>query len=157
VIAWRLAPARRPEVAFAGEGARRYGGRWNPVGVPVVYAATTLSLAALEILGHVDPEEARPYFFYRVDVPDEGVERLAPSALPRRWNAPVPPRSTAKIGAAWAAAGRSVALLVPSVHVPTGEELNVLLNPRHADFARVAVGAARPYSFDPRVLPRRRG
>ena len=66
-------------------------------------------------------------------------------------------RATARTGAEWAAARRSIALLVPSVHVPTGEELNVLLDPRHPDFARVAIGPARPYSFDPRVLPGRRG
>ena len=43
MIAWRLATTRRRAIAFAGEGARRYGGRWNPVGTPVIYAATTLS------------------------------------------------------------------------------------------------------------------
>jgi len=155
VIAWRLTTASRPEIAFAGEGARLYGGRWNPVGVPVVYAATTLSLAALEILGHVEPDEARRYFYYRIVAPDESVARLASSALPRRWSSPRPLRSTARLGGEWAASRRSVALLVPSVHVPTGEELNVLLNPRHPDFSRIEIGRPQPYSFDARFTGRR--
>jgi RES domain-containing protein len=154
VILWRLSTARRRAVAFAGEGARMYGGRWNPVGTPIVYAATTLSLAALELLGHVEPAEARPYWQYRIDAPDALVERIDLATLPRGWNAARPRAVTARIGARWAASMRTAVLLVPSVHVPTGEELNALLNPRHPDFARLGIGAPRPYSFDPRLLPK---
>ncbi len=39
---WRLVTARYAETAFSGEGARRYGGRWNPKGVPVIYTAGSL-------------------------------------------------------------------------------------------------------------------
>jgi RES domain-containing protein len=154
VIAWRLATTRRRAIAFAGEGARRYGGRWNPVGTPVVYAATTLSLAALEVLGHVEPEEARRYWLYRIEIPDSSVERVVLRALPRGWNAARPRAATARIGGDWVAAMRTVALLVPSVHVPTGEELNVLLNPRHPEWVQLAIDEPRAYSFDPRLLPR---
>ena len=92
-----LATTRRPGVAFVGEGARRFGGRWNPVGVPVVYAATTLSLAALEVLAHVDPEEARRYWVYRIVVPDDAAERLVPADAPRGWNAARPRPATARV------------------------------------------------------------
>jgi RES domain-containing protein len=138
-------------VAFAGEGARRSGGRWNPVGVPVVYAATTLSLAALEVLTHVDPEEARRYWVFRIRVPDDSVERLLPGQAPRGWNAARPRAATARVGARWATSLRSLALLVPSVHVPGGEEMNVLLNPRHPRFTELGIGEAKPYTFDPRL------
>jgi len=40
-----------PKWAFAplsGEGAARFGGRWNPVGVPTIYAARELSTAWAE-------------------------------------------------------------------------------------------------------------
>jgi len=152
VIAWRLATTRDRAKAFAGEGARRFGGRWNPVGVPMVYAATTVSLAALEVLGHVDPEEARRYWLFGVTVPDGSVERLEPAAAPRGWSSARPRAATARVGGAWATALRSLALLVPSVHVPGGEEMNVLLNPRHPLFGELELGEPRPYAFDPRVL-----
>jgi hypothetical protein len=45
-----------------------------------------------------------------------------------------------------------VALLVPSVHVPGGEEMNVLLNPLHPRFAEVEIGRPAPYAFDARLL-----
>jgi RES domain-containing protein len=35
-----------------GMGAAAQGGRWNPKGIEVVYAAATTSLAALEVLVH---------------------------------------------------------------------------------------------------------
>ena len=42
--------------AMSGEGARRYGGRWNPPGLPAVYLAESRALAALEILVHAPRE-----------------------------------------------------------------------------------------------------
>ncbi|HZP41975.1 MAG TPA: hypothetical protein VFD84_10765 [Candidatus Binatia bacterium] len=42
---------------------------------------------------------------------------------------------------------------MPSAVVP--EERNYLLNPAHRDFRRIAFGAPRPFSFDPRVWGRR--
>ena len=43
---WRIASAAH--AAFDGEGARRYGSRWTPRGLPAVFTSATLSLAALE-------------------------------------------------------------------------------------------------------------
>ena len=54
-----------------------------------------------------------------------------------------------QIGAAWVASGRSVALRVPSfVAQPWG--WNVILNPLHADFARVSVAEAVDVVWDAR-------
>lgn len=36
---FRLLDEAYLETAFSGEGARRYGGRWNSPGVSMVYAA----------------------------------------------------------------------------------------------------------------------
>jgi RES domain-containing protein len=130
---WRLALGRHPELD--GEGARRYGGRWNSPGVPVVYGATHLSLALLEQLVHVSPERLPDAFrAFAIELPDDvAVEtvRLAPDAgdaVARR-----------RYGDVWAGALRSAVLIVPSVLVPATldpggigtDERNVVLNPRH--------------------------
>jgi RES domain-containing protein len=52
VLAWRL--CREPFADLAGEGARRYGGRWNSPGRPNVYAASSAALAVLEVHVHLD-------------------------------------------------------------------------------------------------------
>jgi len=35
------------------EGARAYGGGWNPMGFPVMYASTTIEICALEKFVHL--------------------------------------------------------------------------------------------------------
>jgi hypothetical protein len=44
---------------LSGEGASAYGGRWNYAGIPMVYAAHTRALAALESLAHFGGAERR--------------------------------------------------------------------------------------------------
>lgn len=41
-----------PKDFLSGRGAEITGGRWNAVGVPVVYTSLTVELAALEYLVH---------------------------------------------------------------------------------------------------------
>jgi len=48
LIVHRLGASRHP--IWSGDGAAAVGGRWNAVGTPVIYAASTLSLAMLETL-----------------------------------------------------------------------------------------------------------
>jgi RES domain-containing protein len=75
VLVWRI--TRAAYQALDGEGARLHGGRWNPEGVPVVYTSTTLSLAALEYLVHVDPEDVPgDLVAMRIRIPVIGYRRL---------------------------------------------------------------------------------
>ena len=150
VRAWRLVRAGLVDSAFDGEGARRFGGRWNPPGVPVVYLAESLALAALEVFVHLDRAAVSiPFKAIPVDLPARVIGEIARKELPPDWRALPTPESTQQAGAGWISAMRSAVLKVPSVLVPV--EHNFVLNPRHKDFEKVTIGEAIDFSFDPRM------
>ena len=137
--------------AFSGDGARAYGGRWNVPGIPIVYAAHTRALAALESLAHYGGAERRLQFVpFEIEVPESLVMRIELSDLPRDWRRAEPGASTQALGSEWQRSGRSAALLVPSVHVP--QEYCVLLNPEHPGTDKIMVAYPEPFSFDERLV-----
>lgn len=48
LVLWRAYVPRWAHLPLSGEGAARFGGRWNPVGSPAIYAALELSTAWAE-------------------------------------------------------------------------------------------------------------
>lgn len=143
---------RRAYQALDGEGARLYGGRWNTPGTALVYTSSSLALAALEYLVHVDPDLVpADLTALTIDVPDDApIDTLSAKLLPADW-ARIPEHPACQLlGDEWTRRGVALALRVPSAPVP--EEMNVLLNPRHSGAARVRVVAAREFAFDPRLL-----
>ncbi|MGH7550610.1 MAG: RES family NAD+ phosphorylase [Gemmatimonadota bacterium] len=147
---WRL--ARKPFLALDGEGARLAGGRWNSEGVAVVYTSSTLSLAALEYLVHIDPEDVpEDLMVVGVEVPDgAAIDEVRLEDLPADWNRVFDHPRCVAIGNEWIAAGKSLGLRVPSALVP--EEWNLLLNPAHRDAQSVRVREKRRFVFDRRLL-----
>ncbi len=149
---WRLCRAAHRARAFTGDGARGYGGRWNPPGVAIIYTSATLSLAVLESLVHTEattlPDD---YIAVPTELPDtiEITER-DPKSLPAGWREPIDRESLQAIGAAWVDAGETAVLSVPSAIVP--EERNYLLNAAHTEFVRIRRDRARPFSLDARLL-----
>ncbi len=122
---------------LSGDGAARYGGRWNPKGMPAVYCSENSSLAALEVLVNL----ARPSTFpsYRIldlDVPDGSIT-----------TAPAPVADARQAGAALLRS--HLAIMAPSAVNP--RERNVVINPAHRDFGQVVPGTIRPFVFDRRL------
>ena len=154
MIVWRI--AREQHAALDGEGARRYGSRWTPRGLPAVFTSATLSLAALERFVHTDPDlEPTDLVAVRIDIPAPVVvEAVGDSDLSPAWRDYPAPPELASIGEGWLRTRRTVALSVPSVVIP--HERNVILNPAHADFGRLIIAPPEAFSFDPRMWRARR-
>lgn len=149
MIAWRIVHRKFVDVAFTGEGARLFPGRWNQSGEAAVYVAGSLALAALELFVHVQRDDDETDFVsLRVDIPDElEVETIAD--LPRDWDAEPPLPSTRALGSAWLARGRTLLLRVPSALIP--QEHNYLVNPLHREFRKLKIGRAEPFRFAGRM------
>lgn len=147
---WRIDKDEYAAQALRGEGARLYGGRWNPQGRAVVYTAATLSLAALERLVHFDYDLAPPSLMaVEIDVPD-ALSTQHVGTPPVDWRAIRVPASTVGVGEAWLDAAPACVLEIPSVVVD--RELNYVLNPAHPEFSQIAIVGTTPFAFDARLL-----
>lgn len=150
IRAWRIVKRQHVGTAFDGESARNAGGRWNSPGSAVVYAASSLPLAALEILVHL-PRESILARFVAIPVTfDERLITTQKDTMPPDWRDYPAPPSTMRIGDAWFRSKASPVLRVPSVIIPS--EINFLLNPTHPDFAKVAIGKPEEFRLDPRLI-----
>ena len=148
---WRVVKGKYGGEAFSGEGALKYGGRWNSIGTSMVYTSESLSLAALEILtGGISTPLLGSYVKIPIDFDTSFIELFASAALPKEWTNYPPSIKTQKIGDMWVKESRSVALKVPSVVIR--EEFNYLINQVHPDFKKISIGKPEAFSFDKRLL-----
>ncbi len=151
---WRVARAfraRTPASAFDGNGGLRAPGRWHSIGRRVVYTAKSESLAKLETLGHLLPGEMPNLVLVQGIIPDDAVGRVAPP-YPAGWDSVPEGDGSRGIGDRWLEARTSLALEVPSIH--SNSEMNVLINPAHADFGRITISTPVPFAFDARLIGR---
>ena len=139
IEAWRLASPEHGGVVaemLSGDGARRYGGRWNSPGRRVVYLGGSLALASMELLVHLrTPAVLRTYRKLRVRIPESLILVVARCDLPADWAAPSLHPATQQIGDRWLHSRASAVLQVPSA-VVIGE-VNYIVNPLHPDFCRI--------------------
>ncbi len=151
MLAWRILKANHAVDPLNGEGARLHGGRWNHKGIRLVYCASSLSLAALEVLVHVDHADA-PSDLVKVcvEIPDAlPTRRLTSGDLPAGWNDPSGPVVLKNLGGQWIADASEAVLIVPSAIIP--EERAILINPAHPDAKKIQVISSLPFAFDARL------
>lgn len=100
LVLWRIDDARFAGGWRLGDGARRFGGRWNSVGVAAVYAALDPATAILEVAVHKGFRvlDSVPHVLTRATITDPAaVHVMAADALPDAgWllpgNGPIPMR-----------------------------------------------------------------
>lgn len=131
------------------EGARLNGGRWNSKGVPVLYCATSESLAMLELRVHSPHPYPRTRLKIVIEVPDDVIAEASIIDLPRGWSNLPPGPSSKRFGDAWVAASSSLGLLVPSVIA--SDEKNLVLNPAHERFKDVRIVSKERVKLDMRL------
>ncbi len=146
--AWRIAGGGHP--VFCGEGARRFGGRWNSPGRPAIYCGGSFAICMLERLVYARigrlPEGDR---WVAVEIPEAEIETFAPVEPFAWWGEDV--RATRAWGDRWLEERRSLALLVPSA--VTRLDNNLVINPEHPAFPGLAPSDPQEVVWDPRLFP----
>jgi RES domain-containing protein len=132
-----------------GEGARQRGGRWNSIGLPVVYTSTTISLALLELLIYnATYEELRNNYLMKIEVPGSLAADITPITVKQKWQEDI--GYSRFIGDSFLTTKKSLLLEVPSAIIQ--EESNVLINPLHPDIKKLNILKASPFQFDSRLF-----
>lgn len=112
----------------------------------MLYASHSLSLACLEVLVHLKPDQIPlDYVCSAADL--AGAPEIAD------FHGDLNDESlTRPFGQWWANERRELALRVPSIVIPI--EYNILLNPTHPDFNAIVWSDPDPFRFDERLLRR---
>lgn len=137
---------------LSGVGAAMYGARWNPVGIELIYTAQNRSLAMAEVAVHLTlatlPED---YVMITIHIPDQiQVKQLSETDLPVNWKDFPHPKSTQKIGNDFVMENQYCILKIPSV--VTQGDFNILINPKHKDFDKIAITKIEKFPFDKRIF-----
>lgn len=150
IHAWRIVKEKYADSAFSGEGARLGGGRFNSIGIPVVYTAESLALAELEILVNLPSDRLLgSYVAFRVSFDEGLVMSLQKDKLPTDWRSDPAPTAVCALGDEWVRGGESLVLDVPSAVVPA--EHNYLIDPHHAAMSQLEIRGPLDPDIDPRL------
>lgn len=152
-MVFRLEQKRFAKDAYSGFGARLKGARWHKRGHEAVYTSGSRSMCVLEVLVQTGPEDMPDYVCVPAKIPKEVFDRrtkVGIDSLPEKWRSYPPPPTLQHVGTRWLESGESAVLEIPSAIIL--EEHNFILNPKHADFSKIEVCAAEPFTFDPRLL-----
>jgi RES domain-containing protein len=150
MVVWRICKQRSGN-QLAGLGGLYVSGRWHHTGHRILYTSATASLAALEVLVHIDPDQAPDDLtLLEIDVPDEiGIEQCDPLQIIKSWQTYPPPPELQDFGTLWLEEQRSAVLSVPSAIVSI--EYNYLINPEHPEAAGIKLLSERPFVYDQRL------
>jgi RES domain-containing protein len=135
---------------LSGTGAKLYGGRWNSIGIPVLYTTENISLSVLEILVRTGfntiPDN---YHILKLSVPDNMKEnRISKEKIKSNWKSDT--GLTQWLGSEFIKSSKSLYLKVPSAIVD--EEYNFIINPAHRDFAKIKIESCKKFQFDKRLF-----
>lgn len=148
---YRIAKAKYID-DLSGTGAKLYGGRWNPKGYPLLYTSEHKSLAALEVLVHLDrqtlPSDLQ---LICIEIPDKEIQSFDEALFNKIKTSENANYQMQEAGQEWIISRLSLALKVPSILIDG--EYNILINP---DFRQkmelVKIISIKDFRFDERFF-----
>src|SRR3989338_8971000 len=109
---WRVA-SEKWALDRTGDGGRLYGGRWNPVGFPVLYAGTTVEICVLEKYVHLSDVQHPRLFLVSIQIPDDFELYYRPELrrLPTQWAALPFAAASQEFGKKWLKSCKQLVML----------------------------------------------
>lgn len=155
-VVWRIGTDAPTYTAddLTGAGAEFTGGRWNRKGTPMLYAASSPALACLETVVHLNAGDLPlNRYLIEINIPDDLIAAAIRfnRATHVGWDAIPEGMVSMDAGEAWVKSGASAVMIVPSAIVP--EEMNFLINPKHADAKAIKARKLRKWTYDMRLRP----
>jgi RES domain-containing protein len=143
------------ELDLEGRGARATGGRWNHKDAPALYASSSIALAVLETIVHINAGWfPLNRYVVEIDIPAAYFRRrlIVQPPPPEAWDSIPESFKTKDFGTDWVLGRSTLVMDVPSVIVP--RERNVILNPLHAGMRQVKARNLGRFAYDTRLLKR---
>jgi len=154
ITLWRIEKEKYIDSYLLGEGSRKIAGRWNQLGIPVVYTSDSMPLAAWEKyvnirnvendsipMGHVK------LVVLKIKAPESFI-KVSFDKLDNKWKEHI--SKTQAIGSDWFKSKKSLLLKVPTTVLPRGT--NYLINTSHPLVHKVYTEEIIPFKFDPRAF-----
>ncbi|MEO8408631.1 MAG: RES family NAD+ phosphorylase [Oxalobacteraceae bacterium] len=148
---WRITTAKWALDKLC-DGTRVNGGRWNPIGFPVLYAGSTIEISALEKFIHLAGVVHPALKLVSVDVPDDPALVFRPQRadFPADWSELPVSTGAQNFGREWIDLASHLVMLVPSAVIP--EAMNAVINPAHPEYRNVKLEIVRNFTFDGRMF-----
>ena len=143
--------ANAPRIATPEEAGPKAEGLDPAAGHPIIYASTSIALAALEYTVHTTKRPADSVLI-TIELPSDSIlsiEKHLTGPLPANWPF-VEAQTQDYRNCDWLNSRSSIALEIPSIVIPL--ERNLLLNPKHPSFDSVELVNVLPFFFDPRIF-----
>ncbi|ATC94721.1 RES family NAD+ phosphorylase [Pseudoalteromonas tunicata] len=153
MICYRIAPKKHNDIssALTGLGGLYAMGRWHFIGKPVVYTASSRSLAMLErLVNDTTDILSTNLSVTTIQIPDDlRIKRLVASELPIAWDDHPYINDTQAIGSHWLNSLESAVLQVPSSLCH--DEYNFLINPAHPDCNQIKCIDSKDFFYPNRL------
>lgn len=135
---------------LSGEGARLFGGRWNPPGIPVLYTSESISLALVEMLVNTHTlEQLKLIQLMEIHIPANAEQHeLRLQSLKANWFRDFD--YTQWMGEELLLSKKCLICKCPSAVVQ--REHNYLINTLHPDFKKIRLQNAADFHFDERLF-----
>jgi RES domain-containing protein len=134
---------------YSAEGTRRVAGRWHRKGQAVIYCSEHYSTAMLERPVHYSGVLPSGQHYIEIAIPTGTTYEVVTGDTLPGWERK-DRRAARAFGAQWLDEARSAILIVPSVVARM--ECNVLINPAHADAARIKHALETPVTWGERLF-----